>query len=63
MYRCIDCGAETIAYHQSNGDGTTSTYRVCSKKCNGWKILKEIRHGFSKHEKKFYDNEIIQETQ
>ena len=62
MYKCVDCGSETRAYHRSNGDGTTSTYRICAIRCNGLKTLREIRHGFSKHEKKFYDNEVIQEA-
>ena len=56
---CPECSANTTAYHQSNGDGTTSTYRVCSKKCNGWKVLSETRNGFSNIDNRYYDNEVI----
>lgn len=55
LERCPDCGAKTKSYHQSNGDGTTTTRVVCSKKCNGWKTIKECSHGFSKITKKWYD--------
>ena len=56
---CTDCGATTTCYHTSNGDCTTSTRRVCSKKCNGWKVLREIRHGFSNIDNRYYDNEVM----
>ena len=55
--KCPDCGAKTKAYHQSNGDGTTTTRVVCGKKCNEWKVIKESTHGFSKITKKRHNGE------
>ena len=39
---CPDCGGELIYYHSlfKYGDGVTRI--VCRKKCNGWKILREV---------------------
>jgi len=40
--KCPDCGGEVRYYISSvtHGDGMTRV--VCAKKCQGWKIIKEI---------------------
>ena len=35
---CPDCKCEVKYYHDSE-----STKVVCKNKCNGWKIIKELR--------------------
>ncbi len=36
--KCPDCGSELKYYHQHGG----LSRAICSKKCNGWKVIKEI---------------------
>lgn len=42
---CPDCGGEVTYYHASFKLGDGHTRVVCSKKCSGWKIIKEYERG------------------
>ncbi|MCK5237524.1 MAG: hypothetical protein KAR06_11125 [Deltaproteobacteria bacterium] len=36
-FKCPNCGADVIWHHD-----TERTRAVCKKKCEGWKVIKEI---------------------
>ena len=40
--KCPDCGGEVTYYHSSISHGDGITRIVCAKKCQGWKVIKEI---------------------
>ena len=52
LIKCPDCGGEVTYYHSSimHGDGITRV--VCAKKCQGWKVIKEIDRNISADLKK-----------
>jgi len=39
---CPNCGGPVMYYHSSYKYGDGITRNVCKKKCQGWKIIKEI---------------------
>jgi hypothetical protein len=43
---CPDCGGAVKYYHSSIAHGDGITRVVCLKKCQGWKVLKEIDRNF-----------------
>lgn len=45
---CPDCGGDVQYYHSSAKYGDGLTRIVCKKKCQGWKIIKEINRNKEK---------------